>query len=182
MVQSSIVVPSTSHRKRSIDVSSKEESGQDEEIKRPRLETSEAGKNRNKRLFGALLGTLNKFKNETEKTSEVDKNRREINEKLHEKLELERKELQERLQARKEEKQRMLELKIQEEQELQAEERELKKLEQQEKLANFLRTETEPFLYYLPETLTDEMSLTIKEQKERVIESRNKLENKGSLL
>lgn len=39
--------------------------------KKPRLEDNEAGRRRNKRLFGVLLGTLNKFKDDTEQTSEV---------------------------------------------------------------------------------------------------------------
>lgn len=83
--------------------------------------------------------------------------------------------MQERLQARKEEKQRLIDLKLEEEQKQQQEERELMNINQQERLANFLKTETEPILYYLPDNLTDEMSLTIKEQKDRVLESRNKL-------
>lgn len=87
--------------------------------------------------------------------------------------------MQSRLQARKEEKQRLLEQKEQEEQQLQQQERDLLKLHHEERLANFLKTETTPFLYYLPDKLTDAMSLSIKEQKERVIELRNKIENKS---
>lgn len=94
-------------------------------------------------------------------------------------MELERKELQEKLLARKEEKQRLIDLKLQEEQKIQQEERELSNINQQEKLANFLKTDSEPFLYYLPEKLTDEMITTIKKQKEQVLESRNRLENKN---
>ncbi|GAA5804305.1 hypothetical protein HPULCUR_009792 [Helicostylum pulchrum] len=178
MVQSSIVVPSNNARKRSLDSTNKTDSDAtpDEEIKRPRLEVNEAGKNRNRRLFGALLGTLNKFKDETEKTSEVDKNRREINEKLHDKLEQERKELAEKLRARREEKERKLE----HEKKITREKLELFNIHQQEKLANFLKTKTEPIIYYLPEKLTDDMVLTIEKQKENVQQRKVELENKNN--
>ncbi|KAI9364652.1 pinin/SDK/memA/ protein conserved region-domain-containing protein [Pilaira anomala] len=178
MVQSSIVVPSSSTRKRSLDLTNKAEknSTADEEIKRPRLELNEAGKSRNKRLFGALLGTLNKFKDETEKTSEVDKNRREINEKLHEKLEKERRELSEKLRARREEKERKLE----EENKLEREKEKLRELYRQEKLANFLVTETKPALYYLPEKLTDEMVLIIAKQKKEIRDQISLFESKDT--
>ncbi|KAI8095183.1 pinin/SDK/memA/ protein conserved region-domain-containing protein [Thamnidium elegans] len=179
MVQSSIVVPSNNARKRSLDSTNKTDSDAtpDEEIKRPRLELNEAGKNRNRRLFGALLGTLNKFKDETEKTSEIDKNRREINEKLHDKLEQERKELAEKLRARREEKDRKLE----HEKKIIREKLELFNIHQQEKLANFLKTKTEPSIYYLPEKLTDEMVLTIEKQKEKVQQRKIELENRNDI-
>ncbi|CEG84361.1 hypothetical protein RMATCC62417_18176 [Rhizopus microsporus] len=77
MVQSSIIVPthnSTDSNKRGADDSSdkdKEVGSSSEPIKRPRLDMTEAGRDRNKRLFGVLLGTLNKFKDDTQNTSEV---------------------------------------------------------------------------------------------------------------
>lgn len=95
MVQSSIIVPthsSTASNKRGTDDSNdkdKEVGSSSEpvqlhfacyltqllikfkQIKRPRLDMTEAGRDRNKRLFGVLLGTLNKFKDDTQNTSEV---------------------------------------------------------------------------------------------------------------
>lgn len=149
-------------------------------------------------MFGALLGTLNKFKDETEKTSEIvsaykrkkkrvffiyvctktkkDKNRREINEKLHDKLEQERKELSEKLRARREEKEKKLE----HEKKIIKEKLELFNIHHQEKLANFLKTKTEPIIYYLPEKLTDEMVLTIEKQKERVQQRKIELGNRNN--
>ncbi|KAG2231090.1 hypothetical protein INT48_003459 [Thamnidium elegans] len=158
MVQSSIVVPSNNARKRSLDSTNKTDSDAtpDEEIKRPRLELNEAGKNRNRRLFGALL---------------------EINEKLHDKLEQERKELAEKLRARREEKDRKLE----HEKKIIREKLELFNIHQQEKLANFLKTKTEPSIYYLPEKLTDEMVLTIEKQKEKVQQRKIELENRNDI-
>lgn len=105
-----------------------------------------------------------------------DKNRREINEKLHDKLEQERKELAEKLRARREEKERKLE----HEKKITREKLELFNIHQQEKLANFLKTKTEPIIYYLPEKLTDDMVLTIEKQKENVQQRKVELENKNN--
>lgn len=95
MVQSSIIVPthsSTASNKRGTDDSNDKDKEvgsssepvqlhfacyltqlliQFKQIKRPRLDMTEAGRDRNKRLFGVLLGTLNKFKDDTQNTSEV---------------------------------------------------------------------------------------------------------------
>ncbi|OAD07164.1 hypothetical protein MUCCIDRAFT_77840 [Mucor lusitanicus CBS 277.49] len=116
MVQSSIVVPTTGQKRTNDEDTNNTQSP--EEIKRPRIQESEAGQKRNKRLFGALLGTLNKFKDETEKNSEIDKKRQAINEKLHEKLERERAQLQESLRERREEKMRLAEEKLEKERQL----------------------------------------------------------------
>ncbi|KAI8070573.1 pinin/SDK/memA/ protein conserved region-domain-containing protein [Gilbertella persicaria] len=174
MVQSSIVVHTSQKRpveNPDIDTS--------EEVKRPRLlDQDEKGKTRNKRLFGALIGTLNKFKDETEKDSHVNQNRQAINNKLHEKLEQERKELQEKLKARKEEKLRLAEQKLEKEKRLLQEKRELSDLLQNEKLAHFLKTSTQPVLYYLPQKLTKDMDQTIQSQKQTVLEERIRFEKR----
>ncbi|KAI9277776.1 pinin/SDK/memA/ protein conserved region-domain-containing protein [Sporodiniella umbellata] len=164
MVQSSIVIPvnhSTPTNKRKPEDDEQEIKAEDtegEQAKRPRLEVSEAGKSRNKRLFGVLLGTLNKFKDDTEQTSEVDKNRREINRKLQDKLYLEKKAVAEKMEARKLEKERLEQLKREEVDKMIAEKKELQDVQQQKILANFLKTATEPTLYYLPNKLTEGMS------------------------
>ncbi|KAI8373638.1 pinin/SDK/memA/ protein conserved region-domain-containing protein [Choanephora cucurbitarum] len=184
MVQSSIIVPESTtnvpSNKRRAENADLETSATSEEVKRPRLiDQDETGKKRNKRLFGTLLGTLSKFKNETEKDSEINKNRQAINNKLQEKLEQERKELQEKLKARKEEKMRLAEQKIQEEQRLLEEKKELSKILQNEKLAYFLKTTTQPTLYYLPQKLTDEMAETIELQKKEALTARIQFEERG---
>ncbi|KAI7907838.1 pinin/SDK/memA/ protein conserved region-domain-containing protein [Cokeromyces recurvatus] len=183
VVPSSIIIPAhslSSERKRPTDTTSEDNTSSTEEIKRPRLDDTEAGKNRNRRLFGALLGTLNKFKDETEKTSEIDKKRQAINEKLHERLELEKKQLAEKLKARKEEKMRLAEQKKQIEQKMWEEKKELAEIIQNEKLANFLKTNVaQPTLYYLPAKLTKEMEEIIKTQKEKASEARKRFEMKN---
>ncbi|KAG1504543.1 hypothetical protein G6F54_000929 [Rhizopus delemar] len=126
MVQSSIVIPTNSSvasSKRAVDETEDKttENEKPQEIKRPRLEINEAGRNRNKRLFGVLLGTLNKFKDDTEQTSEVDKKRREINQKLQEKLDSEKRAILEKIEARKLEKERMEQMKKKEEEKIIAE-------------------------------------------------------------
>ncbi|ORE05085.1 hypothetical protein BCV72DRAFT_4307 [Rhizopus microsporus var. microsporus] len=184
MVQSSIIVPthsSTASNKRGVDDSSdkdKEVGSSSELIKRPRLDMTEAGRDRNKRLFGVLLGTLNKFKDDTQNTSEVDKRRREINQKLQEKLDLEKKAMAERTEARKLEKERMEQMKRQEEERILAEKRELFEVQQKKVLANFLKTTTEPVLYYLPSKLTDEMSKTIDMQTQDALTAKKSFEER----
>ncbi|CAG8719181.1 15346_t:CDS:2 [Funneliformis caledonium] len=80
VVTSSIVVPSTSTAKRSSrnDALPKRRASSDfsrhntEEAKRPRLDmTSNEAKKRGQRLFGVLLGTLTKFKTESQNKSEA---------------------------------------------------------------------------------------------------------------
>ncbi|KAG2191921.1 hypothetical protein INT46_011648 [Mucor plumbeus] len=177
MVQSSIVVPTTG-QKRTNDEGSKD-TQPTEEIKRPRIQESEAGQKRNRRLFGSLLGTLNKFKDETEKNSEIDKNRQAINEKLHEKLERERAQLQEKLRERKEQKIKLAEEKLEKEKQLWQKKTERLTLAQNERLANFLKTATQPSLYYLPQKLTDDMQEKIKQQKEEALEAKRKFEGQN---
>lgn len=91
-------------------------------------------------------------------------------------MEQERKELAEKLRERREEKERKLE----HEKKIIREKLELFNIHQQEKLANFLKTKTEPIIYYLPEKLTDEMVLTIEKQKEKVQQRKIELENRNN--
>lgn len=53
-------------------------------------------------------------------------------------------------------------------------------MKEKEVLANFIKTRTEPVLYYLPEKLTDEMSLLIKRQKEDASEAREEFEKRNN--
>ncbi|EIE81333.1 hypothetical protein G6F46_001347 [Rhizopus delemar] len=186
MVQSSIVIPTNSSvasSKRAVDETEDKttENEKPQEIKRPRLEINEAGRNRNKRLFGVLLGTLNKFKDDTEQTSEVDKKRREINQKLQEKLDSEKRAILEKIEARKLEKERMEQMKKKEEEKIIAEKKELFEVEQKKMLANFLKTTTEPNLYYLPDKLTDEMSQTIEKQVQDALAAKRSFEGRREM-
>ncbi|CEP14735.1 hypothetical protein [Parasitella parasitica] len=199
MVQSSIVVPATGQKRTNDEVlndthSTDEVKTQPKyvtclteglllvscQIKRPRIQESEAGQKRNKRLFGALLGTLNKFKDETEKNSEIDKNRQAINEKLHEKLERERAQLQEKMRERKELKIKLAEEKLEKERQLWQEKAERSKLQQDEILANFLNTKTRPALYYLPKKLTPAMEERINQQKDEASEAKRRFDGQSS--
>ncbi|EPB81090.1 hypothetical protein HMPREF1544_12217 [Mucor circinelloides 1006PhL] len=178
MVQSSIVVPATGQKRTNDEGASDTQSP--EEIKRPRIQESEAGQKRNRRLFGALLGTLNKFKDETEKNSEIDKKRQAINEKLHEKLERERAQLQESLRERREQKMRLAEEKLEKERQLWQQKKEQSKLQQNELLANFLKTAAQPTLYYLPQKLTDSMQEKINQQKEQALAAKRNFEGENN--
>ncbi|KAI8875018.1 hypothetical protein K501DRAFT_289540 [Backusella circina FSU 941] len=180
MVKSSIVIPATTdaHKRSIADVEKEEIKGEEEEAKRPRLALTEAGAKRSKRLFGVLLNTLTKFKDDTQQTSQVDKNRKEINDKLHEKLEKEKQEMFEKSKARKEEREKMFEMKTKEKNRLQEEKRELFQVEQMTHLSHYLKTETKPCLYYLPKKLTQEMETVIENQQKEALEARKKYEDK----
>ncbi|KAG0165275.1 hypothetical protein DFQ28_008965 [Apophysomyces sp. BC1034] len=183
MVKSSIVVPSqttiAASRKRSID-QDKDESASTpaEEPKRPRLALNADGKKRGQRLFGVLLGTLNKFKDDSQQMSEADKKRQEIQNKLQEKLDVEKKELAEAIKAdreKKEEQNIALKRKRQREAE---EKRDTVIVQQQEYLANFIKTETTPALYYRPSKLTPELEQRLVEQKENAQKERHLYEER----
>ncbi|KAG1469826.1 hypothetical protein G6F56_003036 [Rhizopus delemar] len=184
MVQSSIVIPTnnfmtSNKRKADEEVRNiKVEKNEEEQPKKPRLEDNEAGRRRNKRLFGVLLGTLNKFKDDTEQTSEVDKKRREINQKLQDKLDLEKKALVEKMEARKLEKERLEQMKREEEEKIIAEKKDLFEIQQKRIMAKFLKTTTKPTLYYLPDKLTDKMSQTLDTQTQDAFSAKISSENR----
>jgi hypothetical protein len=48
-------------------------------------------------------------------------------------------------------------------------------------LANFLRTTTEPNLYYLPDKLTDEMSQTIEKQVQDALAAKRSFEGRREM-
>ncbi|KAI8381169.1 pinin/SDK/memA/ protein conserved region-domain-containing protein [Radiomyces spectabilis] len=172
MVKSSIVVPPqatipSDERKRPLDQPSSGEGSssapnEDGEAKRPRLDLSAAGKKRGQRLFGVLLGTLNKFKDDNEQMSETEKRRQEINQKLRERLAQEKEETAKRLQAEREakevEKRRLLKQR--------EEEREFKALLQKEHLANFIQTRATPSLCYRPNEIPVKLLRIIDQQVE----------------
>ncbi|KAI8140593.1 pinin/SDK/memA/ protein conserved region-domain-containing protein [Fennellomyces sp. T-0311] len=180
MVKSSIVVPSqsagSSARKRSIDQEDGERNGAGDtggsegpgaqETKKPRLEMNADNKRRGQRMFGVLLGTLNKFKDDSKNKSEAEKKREEIDSKLHEKLANEKKELAEKIQADRERRERETSVLRKREQRLIEEKSDATCVQQKEHLANYIKTTASPQLYYRPKKLTDSLAKLIDEQTE----------------
>ncbi|RIA94769.1 pinin/SDK/memA/ protein conserved region-domain-containing protein [Glomus cerebriforme] len=174
VVTSSIVVPSTSTAKRSSrsDALPKRRASSDfsrhntEEAKRPRLDmTNNEVKKRSQRLFGVLLGTLTKFKNESQNKTEAEIKREQIDQKLQEKLKKDHEELVEKMKREEQERKEKVAREKRE-----AEEKRINDLKecwknQKRNLANFLCTTTEPPLYYLPARLSQPMLETIAVQK-----------------
>ncbi|CDH56789.1 hypothetical protein RO3G_06038 [Lichtheimia corymbifera JMRC:FSU:9682] len=191
MVKSSIIVPAQStgsaSRKRSMDQddehndSNNTEKATDDnetEAKKPRLEMSTASRRRGQRLFGVLLGTLNKFKDDSEKRSEGEKKRQEIDTKLHEKLANEKKELAEKMQADKERREQELNMLRVRDQRILDEKRDATNVRHKEYTANYLKTTTTPVLLYRPAKLTDDMEKQISQQKEDALEARKAYEER----
>lgn len=128
----------------------------------------EESKARNRRIFGSLLGTLQKFcQEETKLKSKADK-KAEIEKKLdekqrHEKEKL-RKEKQNLIKERRKQQLgiRLLEIKM----------TKLKELEswevKQRLLGNFIRTKATPHLYYLPKHMTGKLIQSVEKSKEEV--------------
>jgi hypothetical protein len=174
VVTSSIVVPSTSTAKRSSrsDALPKRRASSEfsrhntEDAKRPRLDmTNNEVKKRSQRLFGVLLGTLTKFKNEAQNKTEAEIKREQIDQKLQEKLKKDHEELVEKMKREEQERKEKIAREKRE-----AEEKRINDLKecwknQKRNLANFLCTTTEPPLYYLPAKLSQPMLETIAVQK-----------------
>ncbi|KAI8915330.1 pinin/SDK/memA/ protein conserved region-domain-containing protein [Powellomyces hirtus] len=122
------------------------------DVKRPRLSMDENLAKRSKRLFGVLNGTLQKAKRSTDRKSEAEKRREELEHKLAEKLKKEKEELSEKVKQEWEERQAALMIKRKEEDE----ERERKTKEfiraQKTLVVNYLQTKTSPPILYLPKT------------------------------
>ncbi|CAO3657959.1 unnamed protein product [Umbelopsis vinacea] len=162
VVNSSIVVPASTEalpqRKRQND--------QDPQ-KRPRLDMSQDGQRRGKRMFGVLMGTLNKFKNDTSKKTSAEKQREEIETKLQEKLERERSELASKAKKDKEEHiERIQEKKRQSKKEI-TQKVDLTNAKHRVYLSAFIKTKTEPQLLFRPAKLSDDQTAQIDGQVEK---------------
>ncbi|EPY50211.1 hypothetical protein SPOG_00972 [Schizosaccharomyces cryophilus OY26] len=121
--------------------------------KQPSDERKEPTENkRSKRMFGALLGTLGKFQKEAEreKQSETRVRRAELEKKLAKRQEEERKELD--IQESQEQEQREKDLAQERRVAMEDLELDLKDLKQtlKKQESTFLKTNTEPRLYYRP--------------------------------
>ncbi|KAK3583327.1 hypothetical protein CHS0354_038937 [Potamilus streckersoni] len=139
-----------------------------------------SGKARNKRMFGVLIGTLQRFKTEAVEAKEKEERRKEIEKKLEEKFKQEKEEIirerrllfQERRQ--KQWKIRLLEQKMELAQNHESWEQETRKL------ACFIRTKAKPHIFYSPTSMNPELDSKLKSTEkiieEMILERRRKLE------
>ncbi|CAL8092988.1 unnamed protein product [Orchesella dallaii] len=128
------------------------------------------GRDRNKRMFGALLGTLQRFKQEETKLKEKEEKRAQIEAKLDEAAKKERDEVRtKRQQLIRERKLRITEIKR-----LEIKRNRLSDLAAWESktkyLANFIRTEAKPHIFYMPKKLNPIMECRLEQSKQYVTE------------
>ncbi|KAG9286404.1 hypothetical protein G9A89_014570 [Geosiphon pyriformis] len=179
LVSSSIVVPSTSTARRSTrygDEQHPKRRASDEgsrrkleENKRPRLNIKDGElKRRGQRMFGMILGTLTKFKNDSQNKTEAEMKREQIDQKLQKKLKKDKEELLEKMKKEDQEKRDKIAKQRKEEEERRQSQLRDCWLNQQKNLANYLSTSTEPHLYYLPARLSSRDLETIAEQKRQL--------------
>ncbi|XP_065057914.1 pinin-like [Rhopilema esculentum] len=122
-------------------------------------------KSRNRRMFGFLVGTLQRFKEDTRQKTRGEKKREEIEKKLEEKAAQEKQELitqkRELFQARREKQQELKFLETKMENAVLKEEI----LEHNKHLGNFIRLKCNPPLFYLPVKHTEETKRLLEETK-----------------
>ncbi|KAI9308450.1 pinin/SDK/memA/ protein conserved region-domain-containing protein [Cunninghamella echinulata] len=117
-------------------------------------------KRRGQRIFGVLLGTLNKFKDDSLQEKDLTKKRQAINNKLQEKLLEETKSIRESLLKEQENK-----AKLRAEQDRKrAEKKMYDSLVYKQSIAHYLITETKQHLKYLPKKLLPEQQEKIDQQ------------------
>ncbi|RUS24259.1 pinin/SDK/memA/ protein conserved region-domain-containing protein [Jimgerdemannia flammicorona] len=137
-----------------------------EVVKRPRLDTTNPDvRKRGQRMFANILGTLTKFKNESQHKSEAEIKREQIEQKLQEKLKRERDELSIKMRKEDEDKKaKAIEQKKMEEEKRLNLIRNTARL-QKSYLANYILTDAQPRLYYLPAKATEDMKRQIESQR-----------------
>ncbi|KAJ3012350.1 UNVERIFIED_CONTAM: hypothetical protein HDU68_001246 [Siphonaria sp. JEL0065] len=141
--------------------------------KRPRsAATTDEQTNRGKRMFGALMGTLTKQTTTTK--TEAEKRREEIEKRLREKLEAEKALLAQEVEKEKEAKAAEKRERLKEE----SEKRELLTAafikKQKENLAHFIKTKTEPAIYFLPGKHNDKTRKLLEAQQLQLLEEAKK--------
>ncbi|KAJ3112564.1 hypothetical protein HDU96_004415 [Phlyctochytrium bullatum] len=125
------------------------------EVKRPRIDNDPQQRKRGQRMFGVLLGTLSKFKETTNKKTEAEIRREQLEQRLQEKLKKEHEELQERVRQDQETKRARIAAQRQEEARKRAQTIKETQASQRANLARYLRTKTEPSVFFLPATHND---------------------------
>ncbi|XP_048737196.1 pinin-like [Ostrea edulis] len=139
--------------------------------------TDKKGSARNKRMFGLLLGTLQKFKTEAKETEDRETQRKEIEKKLDEKFKQEKEEIiKERRQLFEERKHQQAKIqRLEQKMELVAMHEDSEK--EVKKLVNFLRTKAKPHIYYMPRIMNETLSAKLENSKtavEEMIKERKK--------
>ncbi|KAJ3395504.1 hypothetical protein HDU92_005618 [Lobulomyces angularis] len=128
---------------------------------------------RSKRLFSVLLGTLNKFKEDTAVKTEAELNREKLEEKMREKLKKEKEELREKFNKEQEEKKEKLRLEREAEDKSRMEEIENIHQTNLKFKKNFLKTKTLPLIYFSPYKLNE------KHQELKDLQEKEEAELKG---
>jgi len=128
------------------------------------------GRDRNRRMFGALLGTLQRFKQEETQLKDKEEKRAQIEAKLDEAAKQERESVKmEKQQLIKDRKFKLTEIKR-----LELKRRRIAELEQWEAktkyLTNFIRTEAKPPIFYKPKIMTPIMECRLEQSKQVVTE------------
>lgn len=126
----------------------------------------EQSRARNRRIFGSLLGTLQKFTQEESKLKSKEEKKAQIEKKLEEQQKVEREKMRKEKQClftdrkRQQLEIRAIETKMTKMKDLEAWE------ETKKPLANFIKTKTSPNIYFLPKKMDSKMEKKLKESQE----------------
>ncbi|XP_055585730.1 pinin [Uranotaenia lowii] len=126
----------------------------------------ERSRARNRRIFGSLLGTLQKFSQEESKLKSKEDKKAQIEKKLEEQQKIERENLRREKQSlftdrkRQQLEIRTIETKLSKMKDLEVWE------ESKKPLVNFIKTKTSPCIYYLPKRMDSKMEKRLQESQE----------------